>query len=57
MRRFKSGGHAQRFVEVHGIVASHFRPRRNLLSAANYRELRSKRFRLRNEVTRASAIA
>ena len=37
MRRFKSAGHAQRFVEVHGIIGSHFRPRRHLLSAADYR--------------------
>ena len=29
MRRFKSARHAQRFVEVHGIIASHFRPRRH----------------------------
>src|SRR5215203_4988442 len=57
MRRFKSALHAQRFVEVHGIVASHFRPRRHLLSAADYRELRSKRFRVWNEVTAASALA
>jgi hypothetical protein len=33
MRRFKSARHAQRFVEVHGIIGSHFRPRRHLLSA------------------------
>src|SRR4051794_16100684 len=46
MRRFKSARHAQEFVEVHGIVVSHFRPRRHLLSAADYRELRSKRFRI-----------
>ena len=26
MRRFKSARHAQEFVEVHGIVVSHFRP-------------------------------
>ena len=57
MRRFKSARHAQQFVEVHGIVVSHFRPRRHLLSAADYRELRSKRFRIWNEVTRASALA
>ena len=57
MRRFKSGRHAQRFVEVHGIVASHFRPRRHLLSAADYRELRSKRFQIWNKVTGASALA
>jgi putative transposase len=57
MRRFKSAGHAQRFVEVHGIIASHFRPRRHLLSAADYRQLRSKRFRSWNEVTGATALA
>ena len=57
MRRFKSARHAQRFVEVHGIVASHFRPRRHLLSAAEYRDVRSKRFRVWNEVTEASALA
>ncbi len=56
MRRFKSAGHAQRFVEVHGIIASHFRPRRHLLSAADYRNLRSKRFRIWNEVTAAAAL-
>src|SRR5438309_8561628 len=49
MRRFKSGWHAQRFVEVHGIITSHFRPRRHLLSAADYRRLRSKRFRIWND--------
>ena len=57
MRRFKSRRHAQGFVEVHGIVASHFRPRRHLLSAADYRELRSKRFRIWNQVTGTSALA
>jgi putative transposase len=57
MRRFKSAGHAQRFVEVHGIIGSHFRPRRHLLSAADYRRLRSKRFRIWNEVTGATALA
>jgi putative transposase len=57
MRRFKSDRHAQRFVEVHGIVASHFRPRRHLLSAPDYRQLRNKRFRIWNEVTGASALA
>lgn len=56
MRRFKSAGHAQRFVEVHGIIASHFRPRRHFPSAADYRRLRSKRFRIWNEVTQAAAL-
>jgi putative transposase len=57
MRRFKSARHAQRFVEVHGIIASHFRPRRHLLSATDYRQLRSKRFLAWNEVTGTAALA
>ena len=57
MRRFKSARHAQRFVEVHGIIASHFRPRRHLFCAADYRQLRSKRFRAWNEVTGTAALA
>ena len=57
MRRFKSAGHAQRFVEVHGIIGSHFRPRRHLLSAADYRRLRRKQFRIWNKVTEAAALA
>jgi putative transposase len=57
MRRFKSAAHAQRFVVVHGIIASHFRPRRHLLSAADYHRLRTKSFRIWNEVTGATAFA
>src|ERR1700760_4735114 len=57
MKRFKSARHAQRFVEVHGIIASHFRPRRHLFSATDYRQLRRKRFRIWNEVTAATALA
>ncbi|MBC7925385.1 MAG: IS6 family transposase [Bryobacteraceae bacterium] len=57
MRRFISSRQARRFVKVHGIVASHFRPRRHLLSAADYRQLRSKRFQVWNEVTRAATLA
>jgi putative transposase len=57
MRRFKSARHAQRFVEVHGIIGSHFRPRRHLLSATAYRRIRTSRFRSWNEITGASALA
>jgi putative transposase len=57
MRRFKSPRHAQRFVEVHGIMASHFRPRRHLLSAAEYRELRTERFQVWDQVTGTTALA
>jgi putative transposase len=44
MKRFKSAEHAQRFLEVHGILAAHFRPKRDLLSAARYRAERQNRF-------------
>jgi len=33
MRRFKSPGHAQRFLAAYGPIAGHFRPRRHLLTS------------------------
>ena len=40
MRRFKSPGHAQRFLAAYGPIASHCRPRRHRLTAQDYREKR-----------------
>src|ERR671910_2165027 len=40
MRRFKSPGHAQRFLAAYGPIGSHFRPRRHRLAAADYRQIR-----------------
>ena len=37
MKRFKSPEHAQRFLEVQGILAAHFRPKRHLLNVFEYR--------------------
>jgi putative transposase len=37
LQRFKSPGHAQRFLSAYGPIASHFRPRRHRLSAPAYR--------------------
>ena len=37
MQRFKSPGHAQRFLSAYGPIAQHLRPRRHLLSASEYR--------------------
>jgi putative transposase len=37
MPRFKSPGHAQRFLSAYGLIAQHFRPRRHRLSAPAYR--------------------
>jgi putative transposase len=36
MQGFKSAGHTQRFLSAYEPIAQHFRPRRHLLSAANF---------------------
>ncbi|MDQ3687292.1 MAG: IS6 family transposase [Acidobacteriota bacterium] len=51
MRRFKSAGHVQRFLSAFGIISSHFRPRRHLLTAERYREEMELRFKTRSEVS------
>jgi putative transposase len=57
MRRFKSPGHAQRFLASYGPIAAHFRPRRHRLTAAAYRETRAERFATWQAITRAAVIA
>ena len=44
MRRFKSAGHAQRFLSAFGIINSHFRIGRHLYSAGGYRAVRKLRW-------------
>ena len=39
MKRFKSIRHAQRFLSAFSGISPHFRPRRHLLSAADYRQV------------------
>jgi putative transposase len=51
MRRFKSPGHAQRFLSAYGPIAQHFRPRRHRLSASAYRQEMRKRFQSWGEIT------
>src|SRR5215468_3480417 len=51
MQGFKSAGHAQRFLSAYGPIAQHFRPRRHLLSAADYRQEMRERFASWAEVT------
>ncbi len=46
MRRFKSLEQAQRFLEVHDLIAPHFRPKRHLLSAARYLVKREQQFQI-----------
>ena len=44
MRRFKSVGHAQRFLSVQGLVLNLFRVGRHLLRAVHHRWLRTRAF-------------
>ncbi len=57
MRRFKSPGHAQRFLAAYGPIAAHFRPRRHHLAAPEYRQLRDERFATWRAVTGTPALA
>ena len=52
LQRFKSPGHAQRFLEPFSAVHNHFRPRRHLLAADQYRQLRTERFEQWREAAR-----
>ncbi len=51
MRRFKSPGHAQRFLSAFGPIREHFCPRRHRLKAEAYRRERARRFQVWSEVT------
>ena len=51
MRRFKSPGHAQRFLSAHGPINNAFRCQRHLLPAEQYRCVQTAAFTLWNEVT------
>jgi putative transposase len=52
LQRFKSSEHAQRFLEPFSALCNHFHPRRHLLSAAQYRHLRTKRLQHWRDVAR-----
>src|SRR5215475_4799082 len=51
MQRFKSPGHAQRFLAAYGPIAQHFRPRRHRFAAPVYRQELSNRFQIWQEIT------
>jgi putative transposase len=50
MQRFKSPGHAQRFLAIHGLIQNLFRVGRHLLRAANHRLFREQAFGIWNAV-------
>ena len=57
MKRFTSMRHAQRFLSAFSGISPHFRPRRHLLSAADYRQVMADRFAVWNEITGVAATA
>jgi putative transposase len=57
MKRFKSPGHAQRFLAAFSGISPHFRPRRHRLRAAAYRRELVARIQTWREVTGLAAVA
>src|SRR3984957_4991317 len=57
MQRFKASRHAQSFLSAHSFIYGHFRPRRHLMTAANYRDSRATAFRVWREETCARMAA
>ena len=51
MRRLKSAAQLQRIASVHGVVQNLFRVGRHLLRAVHHRLLRTRSFRIWDEVT------
>lgn len=57
MKRFTSPGHVQRFLSAFSSISPHFRPRRHLLTAAEWRTEMADRFAVWREVTETDAVA
>lgn len=57
MKRFKSIRHAQQFLSAFSVISPHFRPRRHLLSAPEYRQVMADRFAVWTEITGATTTA
>jgi len=57
MKRFTSLRHAQRFLSAFSAISAHFRPRRHLLSATQWRTGMVDRFAVWREVTALDTAA
>ena len=57
MKRFKSSRHAQRFLSAFSGISAHFRPRRHLLSATEWRTEMADRFAVWRQVSAPDAAA
>ncbi|MBV8614023.1 MAG: IS6 family transposase, partial [Acetobacteraceae bacterium] len=57
MQRFKSSPQAQRFLSPHAMIYGHFRPRRHLMTAIEYRRAPAKAFGVWRQETRVQIAA
>jgi putative transposase len=57
MQRFKSSIQVQSFLSSHAFIYGHFHPRRHLLAARAYRQIRWHAFKTWHQVTCARRIA
>ncbi len=57
MQRFKSPEQAQQFLSAHAMIYGHFRPRRHLMTAAQYRRARAEAFGVWREETCVQSAA
>jgi putative transposase len=57
MGRFKSPGHAQRFLAAYGPITQHFRLRRHRLPAPEYRQQMAQQFQTWREITGTALAA
>ena len=55
MKRFAWPGQAQRFLFAFGSIRQHFRPRRHLISAPEWRTEMTNRFAVWNQIITAAA--
>ena len=56
MKGFRSMGGAQRFLSAFSGISPHFRPRRHLMTAADYRAEMTVRFAIWDQITGAAAL-
>jgi putative transposase len=56
MQRFKSPEQAQDFLSAHAFIHGHFHPRRHLLTARSYREIRTETFNTWQQETCAQQV-
>ena len=55
MQRFKSMEYAEQFLSSFGLIYEHFKPKRHLMKAADYREMMAERFESWSEITAVSS--